>query len=122
MGLIHININVADAAETIEFYEQFGFEESWEFETPDGETRNRYIADETGTELQLSDTAGDADFDQGTSWDHLAIGVDDVDEVFETIDHYGVAKEPGDQPEAGARTAFVYDPDGRKVELVEPLE
>ena len=122
MELIHININVADADTTIEFYEQLGFEESWEFETPDGETQNRYIADETGTELQLSDTADDEDFDQGTAWDHLAIGVDDVDEVFEGIDHYGIEKEPSDQPEAGARTAFVYDPDGRKVELVEPLE
>ncbi|PSQ25827.1 lactoylglutathione lyase [Halobacteriales archaeon QS_9_68_17] len=122
MELIHININVADADETIEFYEQFGFEESWEFETPDGETENRYIADENGTELQLSDTDGEGDFDQGTAWDHLAIGVGDVDEVFEGIDHYGVVKEPGDQPEAGARTAFVRDPDGRTVELVEPLE
>lgn len=122
MELIHININVADADETIEFYEQFGFEESWEFETADGETKNRYIADENGTELQLSDTTDDEDFDQGTAWDHLAIGVENVDDVFEAIDHYGVVKEPGDQPEAGARTAFVRDPDGRKVELVEPLE
>jgi len=30
-------------------------------------------------------------------------------------------KEPGDQPEAGARTAFVKDPDGHAVELIEPL-
>ncbi|MDQ2052468.1 VOC family protein [Natronolimnohabitans sp. A-GB9] len=122
MELIHININVADADETIEFYEQFGFEESWEFETPDGDTKNRYIADDNGIELQLSDTTGNDEFDQGTAWDHLAIGVDDVDEVFEEIDHYGVEKEPGDQPEAGARTAFVSDPDGRTVELVEPLD
>ncbi|MFP8954581.1 VOC family protein (plasmid) [Natrialbaceae archaeon A-arb3/5] len=122
MELIHININVADADETIEFYEQFGFEETWEFETPDGETQNRYIADETGIELQLSDTDGESEFDHGSSWDHLAILVDDVDAVFEEIDHYGVEKEPADQPAAGARTAFVLDPDGRKVELVESLD
>jgi lactoylglutathione lyase len=122
MELIHININVADADETIAFYEQFGFEESWEFETPDGETQNRYIADENSVELQLSDTEGEESFEEGSSWDHLAIGVDDVDTVFDEIDHYGVEKEPGDQPEAGARTAFVYDPDGRKVELVESLD
>lgn len=122
MELIHININVADAEETIAFYEQFGFEESWEFETPDGETHNRYIADENGTELQLSDTDGEEEFEAGSAWDHLAIGVDSVDEVFEGIDHYGVDKEPGDQPEAGARTAFVRDPDGRRVELVESLD
>ncbi|WP_436348390.1 VOC family protein [Natronorubrum sp. FCH18a] len=122
MELIHININVADADETIEFYEQFGFEESWEFETTDGETENRYIADENGIELQLSDANGETEFERGTAWDHLAIGVDDVDAVFEEIDHYGVEKEPADQFEAGARTAFVRDPDGRTVELVEPLD
>jgi lactoylglutathione lyase len=31
-------------------------------------------------------------------------------------------KEPGDQPAAGARTAFVEDPDGHVVELIEPLD
>ncbi len=122
MELIHVNVNVADAEETIAFYEQFGFEESWEFETPDGETHNRYIADENGTELQLSDTDGKGEFEPGSAWDHLAIGVDDVDRVFSEIDHYGVDKEPGDQPEAGARTALVRDPDGRRVELVESLD
>lgn len=122
MELIHVNVKVADAEETIAFYEQFGFEESWEFETPDGETHNRYIADENGIELQLSDTDGEEEFEAGSMWDHLAIGVDDVDAVFEEIDHYGVDKEPGDQPEAGARTAFVRDPDGRRVELVESLD
>lgn len=122
MDLIHIALNVADAEETAAFYEQFGFEETWEFQTADNETRNRYIADDSGTELQLSDTDGEAEFGAGSAWDHLAIGVNDVDRIFEEIDHYGVDKEPGDQPEAGARTAFVRDPDGRRVELVEPLE
>jgi lactoylglutathione lyase len=31
-------------------------------------------------------------------------------------------QEPGDQPAAGARTAFIEDPDGHVVELVQPLE
>ncbi|WP_251331036.1 VOC family protein [Haloplanus pelagicus] len=122
MSLLHVCLNVADAAESIAFYEQFGFEESWSFVTPDGETENRYVADENGMEIQLSETAGETEFDEGTAWDHLAVVVDDVDAVFEGIDHYGVVEEPGDQPAAGARTAFVEDPDGHVVELVEPLE
>ncbi|MFC6988993.1 VOC family protein [Haloplanus sp. GCM10025708] len=122
MELIHVCLNVADADESIAFYEQFGFEESWSFETPDGETVNRYVADENGVELQLSETEGETEFEEGTAWDHLAIGVDDVDAVFEEIDHYGVESKPADQPAAGARTAFVRDPDGHVVELVQPLE
>ena len=120
--VIHMCLNVADASESIDFYGQFGFEESWSFETPDGETTNYYVADENGVELQLSETEGETSFDQGTAWDHIALGVDDVDATVERVDHYGVVKEPGPQPAAGAYTAFVEDPDGHVVELVQPLD
>ena len=122
MNLIHVCLNVADADESIEFYEQFGFEESWSFTTPDGETENRYVAADNGVELQLSETDGETEFEQGTAWDHVALGVEDVDATVEEIDHYGVLDEPGPQPAAGAYTAFVADPDGHAVELIEPLE
>ena len=121
VSVLHVCLNVAHAAESIAFYEQFGFEESWQFTTADGETTNYYVADADGLELQLSETDGETSFEMGSGWDHLALGVDDVDATVERVDHYGVAKEPGPQPEAGAYTAFVEDPDGHLVELVEPL-
>lgn len=121
-SILHQCLNVADATASIEFYEQFGFEESWQFTTPDGETTNYYVTDADGVELQLSETAGQTDFDMGTGWDHLALAVDDVDATVNRIDHHGLAEEPGPQPAAGAYTAFVEDPDGHLVELVEPLE
>lgn len=123
MDVIHTCLNVADAADSVRFYtEQLGFTESWSFETEDGRTTNRYVAADNGVELQLSETEGETDFEQGTAWDHVALGVSSVDDTFEAIDHYGVVQEPADQPAAGARTAFVKDPDGHVVELVEPLE
>ncbi|AUV84160.1 lactoylglutathione lyase (plasmid) [Salinigranum rubrum] len=120
--ILHMCLNVADAAESIAFYEQFGFSESWQFTTADDETTNYYVADGSGVELQLSETKNETEFEMGTGWDHLALGVEDVDETVERIDHYGVEKEPGPQPEAGAYTAFVEDPDGHLVELIEPLD
>ncbi|PSP37385.1 lactoylglutathione lyase [Halobacteriales archaeon QH_7_65_31] len=120
MELLHACLNVADADETIAFYEQFGFEESWSFES--GDTENRYIADDDGVELQLADTDGEASFEQGTAWDHLAVRVEDVDATFEAVENHGVVEEPSDQPAAGARTAFIEDPDGRVLELIEPLD
>ena len=86
--ILHTCLNVADAEASIQFYEQFGFEESWGFE--DGDTRHRYVADDDGVEIQLADTEGDTTFEGGTAWDHLAIGVDDVDATFERVDHHGV--------------------------------
>jgi len=121
MASLHVCLNVSDADRLASWYqEQLDFEYAWEFES--GDTRNVYVADENGFELQLSDTDGEDAFEAGTAWDHVAVGVENVDETFAKIDHHGVVKEPGDQPEAGARTAFVKDPDGHVVELIEPLE
>ena len=117
--VLHVCLNVADADESVEFYEQLGFEESWSFETEDGRTTNRYVADGEGTELQLSDTEGETEFDVGSAWDHLAVGVEDVDATFEELDHYGAVQEPARNEPADAYTAFVEDPDGHVVELIE---
>jgi lactoylglutathione lyase len=123
MVILHTCLNVSDVERSVEWYtENLEFEESWGFETEDGETVNRYVADDNGVELQLSDTEGQTPSEDGDRWDHLAVEVDDVDAAFEAIDHHGVRKEPADQPAAGARTAFVLDPDGHAVELIEPLE
>jgi Glyoxalase/Bleomycin resistance protein/Dioxygenase superfamily. len=123
MPLIHVCLNVTDADRIADWYvEQLGFEYSWEFTTEDGTGRNVYVADDNGIELQISDTDDEHPDDPGTLYDHIALGVDNVDDTFAEIDHFGAVKEPGDQPAAGARTAFVKDPDGHVVELVEPLE
>jgi lactoylglutathione lyase len=119
--ILHTCLNVADAAESIAFYEQFGFEKSWQFTSEDGETTNYYVVDNNGVELQLSETAGETTFEMGTGWDHLALGVDDVDQTIKQVDHYGIVAEPGPQPAAGAYTAFIEDPDGHLVELIEPV-
>lgn len=123
MGILHTCVNVSDADALADWYvENLEFERSWEFTSEDGQTRNVYVADEDGVEIQLSDTEGDEEFEPGTAWDHLAVSVDDVDAAFEDIDHHGVVQEPADQPAAGARTAFVEDPDGHVIELIQPLE
>jgi lactoylglutathione lyase len=123
MDLIHTCLNVADAEASVRFYtDELDFEKSWSFETEDGTTENHYVAADNGVELQLSETAGETEFEQGTAWDHIAVGVEDVDATFERVDHYGVVKAPADQPAAGSRTAFIEDPDGHHVELVESLD
>ena len=118
--IIHVCLNVADAADSAEFYAQFGFEESWSFEA-DG-VENHYVADENGVELQLRDDPSVDEFEAGTAWDHLSLQVDSVDDELERIEHYGIVKGPKDQPAAGARVVFFEDPDGHVVELVEPLD
>lgn len=134
MRVLHVCLNVADVDRAVEWYtKNLGFEETWGFETADGAV-NRYVTDENGVELQLSGTDGElalaredptaADESGETAgrWDHLAVSVEDVDAAFDGIDHHGVVDGPADRPAAGVRSAFVRDPDGRVVELVEPLD
>ncbi|TKX57187.1 VOC family protein [Halorubrum sp. SS7] len=122
MEILHTCLNVADADRTADWYvDALGFERSWEFTVADGDTRNVYVADGNGVEFQLSDTPGEEPSADGDRYDHVAVGVDDVDAAFADIDHHGVVEAPTDHPEAGARVAFVKDPDGHVVELIEPL-
>ena len=122
MEILHTCLNVADADRTAGWsVDQLVCERSWEFTTPDGNTRNVYVSGDAGVEFQLSDTDGEEPRANGDRYDHVAVGVADVDATFESIDHHGVVKPPADQPAAGARTAFVKDPDGHAVELIEPL-
>ena len=62
-----------------------------------------------------------SDYDLGTAYGHIALGVDDVAETCERIRKAGgnITREPG--PVKGGNTviAFVEDPDGYKVELIE---
>jgi len=123
MDALHVCLNVSDADRLAEWYQsELGFDHSWEFISEDGSTRNVYVADGNGFELQLSDTDGEDDLQHGSSWDHFAVKVENVDAAFETIDNHGVVQEPAEKPEASARTAFIEDPDGHVVELIEPLE
>ncbi|ELZ51094.1 glyoxalase/bleomycin resistance protein/dioxygenase [Halorubrum coriense DSM 10284] len=122
MEILHTCLNVADADQAADWYvDELGLERSWEFTTADGDARNVYVADGNGVEFQLSDTEGATPSADGDRYDHVALGVDDVDVAFDEINHYGVVEPPSDHPEAGARVAFVEDPDGHVVELIEPL-
>lgn len=123
MELLHVCLNVADADRAADWYvSELGFERSWSFELDGGDTRNVYVADENGVELQLSESAGEDDFEPGTAWDHLGVSVEDVDAAVDEIDHHGLVKGPMDLDEASARIAFIEDPDGHVVELIEPYE
>lgn len=123
MEFIHTCLNVSDADRAVDFYtSQLGFEESWSFESADGRTTNRYVAGDGGVELQLSETEGQDPRSAGELWDHVALGVEDVDAAFAAIEEPDVVRAPADQPPAGARTAKIRDPDGHVVELVQPLE
>ncbi len=54
-------------------------------------------------------------------WAHICLRVDDVDAVFDGLvaAGAGVVSAPGESPEPGVRFAFVTDPEGNFIELLD---
>ena len=124
MDVIHTAIRVADRERTEEFYvEGLGLEHKWEF-TMDG-VDNVYLGGDYG-EIQCKyDPEADDDIEHGNALDHIALSVDSTDETFERVrgeTGCPVVKEPTTMADLGLRIAFVEDPDGYVVELVEELD
>jgi lactoylglutathione lyase len=125
MDVIHTCIWVSDLDRSYEFYTAgLGLEESHRFELNGLE--NVYVGGDHG-EIQLRfDPESDREVDPDRqTLDHVALGVDDVDAEFERLraeTGCPVVEEPFTVEQAGARVAFVEDPDGYVVELVEQRE
>jgi lactoylglutathione lyase len=72
-------------------------------------------------ELELTYNHGVDKYDLGTAYGHLAIGVDDVHAACDRIRASGgtITREPGPVKGGTTMIAFVQDPDGYKIELIQ---
>jgi lactoylglutathione lyase len=72
-------------------------------------------------ELELTYNWGVDRYDLGTAYGHIAIGVPDVVAACERIRAAGgtIAREPGPVKGGKSVIAFVVDPDGYKIELIQ---
>lgn len=121
MDVYHTAIRVSDLDATRAFYEEgLGLEFDREF-TDDG-VRNYYVAGDTEAGIQFRYEPDDDAPIEPAGIHHLAIRVDDVEGAFERVVETAgcpVVEEPEPPGEDDSRTAFVEDPDGYVVELVE---
>ena len=81
-----------------------------------------YDDEDRSTALELTYNWGDVAYEPGTAFGHLAIGVRDVFEASAALARAGVtvARSPGPLPgDPGEVIAFVLDPDGYRIELIQ---
>ena len=126
MDVIHHAIWVSDLDRILEFYvDELGLEKTNEFESGDGAT-NVYVAGEGDVEIQFKHEDGrTVDQREDGVFDHVAIAVDDTDAEVERLCEEGSAtleRGPLDSEGANARVAFISDPEGNGIELVEEFE
>lgn len=127
MEVIHTALWCSSIDETTAFYtEGVGLDHHWDFTADDG-VENHYFGADSGAEIQFKYDPDGADVPTPAGYDHIALGVDDTDAAFDRITRATgcpVLREPEtlDLPVGDVRIAFLEDPDGYAVELVQPLE
>lgn len=80
-----------------------------------------YGEEEDQTVLELTHNWGTSKYELGTAFGHLAIGVTDIYAVCERLREKGVkvVREPGPMKHSSTVIAFVEDPNGYRIELIE---
>ena len=129
MRLLHTLLRVGDLQRSIEFYTQgLGMQLLRTSENPEYKYSLAFVGYEGGNpgqaEIELTYNWGTDRYELGTAYGHIALGVPDAYAACEKIKAAGgnVTREAG--PVAGGTTviAFVTDPDGYKIELIQRTE
>jgi lactoylglutathione lyase len=122
MELIHTCYRITDPDRSLAFYEALGFETRRELPIRD-EAVNYFlgIPGHDGPELELTYNFGVDSYELGTAYGHIAVTVDDMNDSLSSLAEKGIEPEkpPYRVREGGSLIAFVRDPDGYRVELIE---
>lgn len=125
MRLLHTMLRVGDLERSKSFYtDVMGMQLLREHEFPEGKFTLAFLgygdeSDNTVLELTYNwDTDG---YDIGNAYGHIAVGVEDVYAACDKIKAAGgrVVREAGPMKGSSRVLAFVEDPDGYKIELLE---
>ena len=125
MRILHSMIRVNDLEESIKFYtEVLGMKLLREKEYPEGKFSLAFLGygkETENTVIELTYNWETNDYEHGNAFGHIAIEVDDIYKVCREIKNKGikVIRDPG--PMMGSRLllAFIEDPNGYKIELIE---
>ena len=123
--LIHTMLHVIDMKRSLDFYcGILGME--IRVERHDDETGHHNIflgfpGESEGAELELTSYRDRTHYDHGDAYGHVGLGVTDCRAACAHFAARGVAilREPKDMP-SGAVIAFIADPNGYRLEIVQP--
>jgi lactoylglutathione lyase len=126
---LHTMIRVGDLERSVAFYTKLlGMKELRRRDVPDGKYTLAFLGYGAGNkegqaEIELTYNYGVEKYEQGTAFGHLAVGVPDVKAACEAVRAGGgkVTREAGPVKFGTTIIAFVEDPDGYKIELIERM-
>ena len=125
MRMLHTMLRVGDLQRSIAFYTQvLGMQLLRQKEYPRGRFTLAFLGcgpESEQTVLELTHNWDTSTYQHGDGYGHIALGVDDIYTTCAGITGQGgrVVREPGPMKHGSTVIAFVEDPDGYKVELIE---
>ena len=128
MRLLHTMLRVGNLQRSIDFYTQvLGMQLLRRSENPDYKYSLAFVGFEGNpaqAEIELTYNWGLESYDMGTAYGHIALGVPDAYAACEKIKSAGgdVTREAGPVKGGSTVIAFVTDPDGYKIELIQRAE
>mgnify|MGYP003290144650 CR=1 FL=1 len=123
VALVHTCVRVRDIDASLSFYQALGLEERGRLNFDSA--YNVYMGlpgDEDRLELTVN-IGREEPYDLGDGYNHFAVTVEDIDAALADLAEIGVEPEkppyrPGEREDL-PRIAFVADPDGYRVELID---
>jgi lactoylglutathione lyase len=125
MRLLHTMLRVGDLQRSIDFYTKvMGMKLLRTSENPEYKYSLAFVGygnNPDHAELELTYNWGVDNYELGTAYGHIALSTEDIYQTCDEVRAAGgnITREPG--PVKGGTTviAFITDPDGYKVELIE---
>ncbi|MFA6067945.1 glyoxalase I [Janthinobacterium lividum] len=125
MRILHTMLRVGDLQRSIDFYTRvLGMKLLRTSDNPEYQYTLAFVgygSNPDHAELELTYNYGTTSYELGTAYGHIAISADDIVAACDAARANGgnVTREPG--PVKGGNTviAFITDPDGYKIELIE---
>lgn len=125
MRVLHTMLRVGNLEESLKFYcDVLEMKLLRQKDYPGGKFTLAFVGygDESeNAVIELTYNWGVESYDLGNAYGHIALGVDDIYDTCERIKAKGgkVTREPGPMKHGSTVIAFVEDPDGYKIELIQ---
>ena len=125
MRMLHTMLRVGDLERSLRFYtEVLGMNLLRRKDYPTGRFTLAFVGygeESNSTVLELTHNWDQDRYETGDGYGHIALGVEDIQSTCSGIAERGgrVVREPGPMQHGSTVIAFVEDPDGYKVELIQ---
>jgi lactoylglutathione lyase len=125
MRFLHTMLRVGDMQRSIDFYTRImGMKLLRTTDRPEQKYALAFVgyaSNPEQAELELTYNYGVDTYDMGGAYGHVALGVDDIYATCDQIRAKGgnITREPGPVKGGDTLIAFITDPDGYKIELIQ---